>query len=163
MMVGVLTRRWYAIISKIVTEGRMKVKTNVQIKNVCYFLFVDGALIHTLKLLICKICIMIENVRQYCNYQKERSRLTFSKIRFSRKENLKKCTSFEEQKNTRNIPGNVYFGIIVFSYLSSTEPCLRFLLIYFAWEVKGLYQSYSGNEVDFKDIMNVSPNILAKN
>ena len=42
-------------------------------------------------------------------------KLTFSKLRFSRKENLKKCTSFEEQKGTRYIRGNVYFGIIIFS------------------------------------------------
>ena len=68
---------------------------------------------------------------------------------------------------------NIYFGeklmfpnlvgIIVFGCLSSTNPCLRFLLICFAREIKGFYQSFLGNEVDFRDIMNVSPNILAKN
>ena len=89
--------------------------------------------------------------------------MTFSKFRFYRKENLKNCTTFEEQKGTRYIRGNVYFGIIVFSCLSSTKPCLRFLLICFAREIKGFYQSSLGNEVDFRDIMNVSPNILAKN
>ena len=87
----------------------------------------------------------------------------FLKLRFSQKENLKKCTNFEEQKGTRYIRGNVYFGIIVFSCLSSTKWCLRFLLICFAREIKGFYQSSLGNEVDFTDIMNVSPNILAKN
>ena len=56
-----------------------------------------------------------------------------------------------------------FFGIIVFSCLSSTKPCLRFLLICFDREIKGFYQSSFGNEVDFTDIMNVSPNILAKN
>ena len=90
-------------------------------------------------------------------------KLTFSKLRFSRKENLKKCTSFEEQKGTRYIRGNVYFGIIVFSCLSSTKPCLRFLLICFDREIEGFYQSSLGIEVDFMDIMNISPNILAKN
>ena len=89
--------------------------------------------------------------------------LTFSKLRFSRIENLKKCTNFEEQKGTRYIRGNVYIGIIVFSCLSSTKPCLRFLLNCFVREIKGFYQSSLGNEVDFRDIMNVSPNILAKN
>ena len=88
--------------------------------------------------------------------------MTFSKLQFYREENLKKCTTFEEQKGTRYIRGNVYFGIIVFSCLSSTKPCLRFLLICFAWEIKGFYQSSLGNEVDFRDIINVSPNILAK-
>ena len=76
---------------------------------------------------------------------------------------MKKCTSFEEQKGTRYIRGSVYFGIIVFSSLSSTKPCLRLLLICFAREIKGFYQSFLGNEVDFRDIMNVFPNILTKN
>ena len=90
-------------------------------------------------------------------------KLTFSKLRFSRKENLKKCTNFEEQKGTRYIRGNVYIGIIVFSCLSSTKPCLRFLLNCFVREIKGFYQSSFENEVDFRDKMNVSLNILAKN
>ena len=84
-------------------------------------------------------------------------------LKTCRKENLRKCTSFEEQKDTRYIRGNVYFGIIVFSCLSSTKSCLRFLLICFAREIKGFYQSSLGNEVDFKDIMNFSLNISAKN
>ena len=90
------------------------------------------------------------------------TKLTFSKLRFSRKENLKKCTSFEEQKGTRYTWGNVCFGIIVFNCLLSTKSCLRFPLICFAREIKGFYQSSLGNEIDFTDIMNVSPNILAK-
>ena len=45
-------------------------------------------------------------------------KLTFSKLvgkGISRKENLKKGISFEEQKGTRYIRGNVHFGIIIFS------------------------------------------------
>ena len=75
---------------------------------------------------------------------------------------MKKSTSFEEQKRTRYIRGNVYFGIVDFSCLSSTKPCLRFLLIYFSRKIKGFYQSSLGNEVDFRNIMNVSPNICQK-
>ena len=77
--------------------------------------------------------------------------------------NLKKCTSFEEKKGKRYIWGNVYFGIIVFSCVSSTKQCLRFLLICFAQEIKGFYQSSLGSEVDLRDIMNISRNTLAKN
>ena len=91
-----------------------------------------------------------------------REKLTFSKLWFSLKKNLKKCSSFEEEKDSRYILGNVYFGIIIFSCLPSTKPCLRFLLICFAQEIKGFYQSSLGNEVDFTDIMNISPNILGK-
>ena len=66
-------------------------------------------------------------------------------------------------KGTKYARRNVYIGIIVFSYLSSTKFCLSFLLNCFVWEIKGFYQSSFGNEVDFRDIMNVSLNILAKN
>ena len=92
--------------------------------------------------------------------------LTFSKlagkVNFSEK-NSNKCTNFEQQKCAAYIRRNVYFGIMVFNCLSSTKPCLRFLSICFAGEIKGFYQSSLGNEVDFRDIMNVSRNILAKN
>ena len=43
---------------------------------------------------------------------------------------------------------NVYFEITVISCLSSTIPCLRFLLISFAREMKGFYQSSLGNEIE---------------
>ena len=58
--------------------------------------------------------------------------------------------------------GNVYFDIFVFSCLSATKMCLRFLLNCFAQEIKAFYQRSLGNEVDFTNIMNVSPNNLAK-
>ena len=38
-----------------------------------------------------------------------------------RKENLKKCSGFEEQKGTSNIRENVYFGIMIFSCHSSKK------------------------------------------
>ena len=44
-----------------------------------------------------------------------------------------------------------------------SDFCLRFLLICFDQEIEDFNQSSLGNEVDLRDIMNVSPNILAKN
>ena len=76
---------------------------------------------------------------------------------------MKKCTSFEEQKGTRYIREKLYFGIITFSCHSSTKVCLKFLLNCSVREIKDFYQSSLRNEVDFRDIMNVSPKILAKN
>ena len=76
----------------------------------------------------------------------------FSKPGFYRKENLKKCTSFEEQKGTRYIRGNVYFGIIIFGCLSSTKSCLRFLLICFNREIKGFYQSPLAKNLNLKKL-----------
>ena len=83
--------------------------------------------------------------------------------KISRKENLKRCTSFDERKGTRYIRESVSFGINIFSCLSSTKQCLRFLLNYFVREIKSFYQSSIGYELDFRDIMNFSWNILAKN
>ena len=82
---------------------------------------------------------------------------------FSPKENLKKCASFEEPKSTTYNQGTVYFVIMLFSCLSSTNLCLRFLLTGFARKIIGFYQSSLGNDVNFTDILNISPNILAKN
>ena len=93
----------------------------------------------------------------------------FSKRRYSRKGNLKKCTSFEEQNGTRTryVQGNVCFGIIVFSCLSSKKICLRFLFsflfFFFAQEIKRFFQGSLGKSVDFTNILSVSPNALVKN
>ena len=76
---------------------------------------------------------------------------------------MKKWNNFEEKKGTSYIWEKVYFGIIIFSCLSSAKPCLRFLLNCFVREVKVFLQSSLGNEVDFRDTMNFSPNTLAKN
>ena len=116
----------------------------------------------TNRLISKKMCVPLFDVFKHLPLRKTDVLKTCRK-KNSRKENLKKCTSFEEQKGTRYIRENVYFGIIIFSCLSSTKPCLRFLLNCFVREIKGFYQSSLGNEVDFRDIMNVSPNILAKN
>ena len=85
------------------------------------------------------------------------------KVNFSERKFEEIYTNVDKQKGTSCIWGNVYFGIIVFSCLLSTKPCLRFLLICFAREIKGFYQSSFGTEVKFRDIMNISPNILARN
>ena len=64
---------------------------------------------------------------------------------------------------TKYIREIVCYDLIIFSCLSSTKSCLRFLLSGFVRKIKGFYQSSLGNEVDFRDIKNVSQNILAKN
>ena len=47
-----------------------------------------------------------------------------------RKESLKKCTYFEEQKGKRYIKGIIYIDIIVFSCLWSRKSCLRFFFLF---------------------------------
>ena len=68
----------------------------------------------------------------------------------------------EGHKRTRYIQENVYFDIIVFICFLSTKSCLRSLLICFAQEIKVFNQGSLGHEADFRDIIKVSPNILAK-
>ena len=62
-------------------------------------------------------------------------KLTFSKLRFSRKENLKKCTSFEEQKCTRYVIKNnklINFDITSYkmnqSYTNKTQISVELLI-----------------------------------
>ena len=50
---------------------------------------------------------------------------------------FEECTSFEEQKGTRYIWGNVYFGIIVSSCFLSKKCISDFFLLCFAEEIKG--------------------------
>ena len=75
------------------------------------------------------------------------------KVNFS--ERTFECTSFKEEKDTRYIRGNVYFGIIVFSCLSSTETCLRFSLTCLAREKSLLskflrkWSSFQGHNESF--------------
>ena len=65
------------------------------------------------------------------------------------------CTGFKEEKDKRYIRGNVYFGIIVFSCLSSTETCLRFSLTSLALEISLLskflrkWSSFQGHNESF--------------
>ena len=56
-------------------------------------------------------------------------KLTFSKLQFSRKENLKKCTSFEEQKGTSHIWGNVFFFMSSAVFVHKTMSQISFNLI----------------------------------
>ena len=56
-----------------------------------------------------------------------------------------------------------FWEMFIVALLSSAVFCLKFLLICFSQEIKGFFQSSFGNKVDFRDIRNVSPNILAKN
>ena len=65
-----------------------------------------------------------------------------------------------KSKKAQGIFGEIFILALL---PSSTKTCFRFLLICFAHDIKGFYKSSLGNEVDFRDIMNVSPNILANN
>ena len=100
------------------------------------------------------MCVLLFGVFKHLLQEKTDVLKTCQKIKFLRKKNFKKCTHFEEQKGTRYTNGNVYFGIIDFSCLSSTKTCLRLFLICFAREIRDIYQSSLGN---------IFPIFLAKN
>ena len=108
------------------------------------------------------MCVLLFDVFKHLLLRKTDVLKTCRKLTFLEKKFLKKCTNFEDQKDTRYIRENVYFDIIIFSCLSSTKSCLRFLLNCFVRDIKGFYHSSLGNGVGFRDIVNVSPYSVAK-
>ena len=66
----------------------------------------------------------------------------FSKLRFSQKEILNKCTSFEEQKDKTYIPGNIYFAMIVFGCLSSKKTVSQISFNLFCSGDKELFSEF---------------------
>ena len=69
-----------------------------------------------------------------------------------------------KSKMVQGIFGETFVLALLFSAVFCfTKLCLRFLLICFAQEIKGFYQSSLKNEVDFRGIMDVFPNKMAKN
>ena len=90
-------------------------------------------------------------------------KLMFSKLRFSWKENLKKCSSFEGQKGTRYIWGNIYFGIIFFGCLLSTKLCLNFFFNLFCSGDKRFLSQFLRKWGWFNGHNEPFPNILNKN
>ena len=88
---------------------------------------------------------------------------TCRKSKFLEKKTSRNAMALKSKKVQVIFGETLNFEIIIFSCLSSTKQCLRFLLNSFVREIKGFCQSSLGNEVDFTDIVNVSLNILAKN
>ena len=91
---------------------------------------------------------LISNVK-YLLLRKTDVLKTFRKRKFLGKKIWRNALALKSKK----VQGSVYFGIIVFCCLWSTKPCPRFLLIWFAREIKSFYQSSLRNEVEFRDII----------
>ena len=63
----------------------------------------------------------------------------------------------------QGIFGETFISVLLSSAvfrLQNRISDLKFLSICFAQEIKGFYQSSLGNDADFRDIRNVSPNDL---
>ena len=72
---------------------------------------------------------------------------------------MKKCKVLKSKKVQRIFGKRFILALLspaVFRLQTVSQIPFRLFL-------KGLYQSFLENEVDFRDIMNASPNILAKN
>ena len=91
---------------------------------------------------------LISNVK-YLLLRKTDVLKTFRKRKFLGKKIWRNALALKSKK----VQGSVYFGIIVFCCLWSAKPCPRFLLIWFAREIKSFYQSFLRNEVEFRDII----------
>ena len=87
---------------------------------------------------------------------------TFRKSKFLRKKIWRIALALKSKK-VQVIFRETFILVLLPSAVLCLQNCLRFLLICFAWVIKSFYQSFLGNEVDFRDMMDVFPNILAKN
>ena len=63
----------------------------------------------------------------------------------------------------QGIFGETFILTLLSSAVFRLQNLVSDYLICFSREIKGFYQSSLVSEVDFRDIMNVSPNILVKN
>ena len=67
-----------------------------------------------------------------------------------------------KSEKVQGILGETFILALLSSAVFRLQNCVSdFFLICSAREIKSFYQSSLENEVDFRDIMNVSPNILA--
>ena len=107
------------------------------------------------------MCVLLLDLFKHLLLRKTDVLKTCRKSKFLGKKIRRNALALKSKK-VQSISGKVYFGIIIFSCLSSTKLCLRFLLNCFVQEIKGFYQSSIGHEVYFRDIMNVSSNTQLK-
>ena len=87
-------------------------------------------------------------------------------FQFSPKDNLRKRPNALtlKSKKIKGTFGGTFILALSSSAVFGLQNCVSdFFCIVLFEGIKGFYQSSLGNEVDFRDIMNVSPNILAKN
>ena len=87
-------------------------------------------------------------------------KLTLSKLRSPRKENWKRCTNLS--RVVRGIFRLTFILVLSSSAVFRLQKWSQISFGLFPREIKGFYQGSTGSEVDFMDIMNVSPNILPK-
>ena len=109
------------------------------------------------------MCVLLVYGFKHLLLRKTDAPKTCRKCKFIEKKTSRNATALKSKKVQVIFGETLNFEIIIFSCLSSTKQCLRFLLNSFVREIKGFHQSSLGNEVDFTDIVNVSLNILAKN
>ena len=123
--------------------------------------------------------VMFLSLMSYCPINETRKSgdliIVFQKKKKKKKKKERKKEKEKEKKKMQE--RTVVLGLKLDHYWlcclspQNWEVCLcniliknfRFLLNCFVREIKGFYQSSLGNEVDYRDIINVSPNILAKN
>ena len=106
------------------------------------------------------MCVILFDVFKHLLLRETDVRKFCRKSKFLRKKICRNTLALRNKRVQGMLGKNVCFGIIIFSCLSSTKLCLCFLLDCFIRQIKVFYQSLLGNEVDFRDIMNVSPKYL---
>ena len=103
------------------------------------------------------MCVLLSDFFKHLLLRKTDILKTFRRSKFPGNKIWRITLALNSKKVQGILVKIVYFGIIWAVF------CLKFLLNCYVQEIKGFYQSFFGNEVDIMDIMNVSPNVLAKN
>ena len=109
------------------------------------------------------MCVLLFDVFKHLLLRKTDVLKTCWKSKFLRKKIWRNALPFCKSKKVQGIFWETFISALLSSAVFRLQNCRRFLVNCFAREIKGFYRSSLGNEVDFMDVMNVSPNILAKN
>ena len=73
------------------------------------------------------------------------------------------CDMIKTYSQVQDIFRKTFILGLLSSVVFRLQNCISDFFKLFYYEIKGFYQSSLGNETDYRDIMNVFPNILAKN
>ena len=109
------------------------------------------------------MCVLLFDVFKHLLLRKTDVLKTCWKSKFLRKKVWRNALPFCKSKKVQCIFWETFISALLSSAVFRLRNCRRFLVNCFAREIKGFYRSSLGNEIDFMDVMKVSPNILDKN
>ena len=108
------------------------------------------------------MCVLLFDVSKHLILRKPDVLKTCRKSKFLRKENWRNALALKKKKAQGKF-GKTFMLRLLSKLFFVQKTCLIFLLNYFVSKIKGFYQSSLGNEIEFREIMNVSQISWLKN